>query len=153
MRSTMRFAALVLFGGLATPASAEDIDQQTREQIEAVHMKWLDAINKGDVDALSTTVSPQTVQIDVFGRQNGVSAGFVQSQHRMGIVLSMPIEGVRALKGGQAAMAYGTFTAKYADPNVPPGQGNWFQVFEREDDGWKIVAHASSRSALAAQTK
>jgi hypothetical protein len=36
---------------------------------------------------------------------------------------------------------------------VPPGQGNWVQVFEREGDGWKIVAHASSRSALAAQMK
>jgi hypothetical protein len=83
----------------------------------------------------------------------GVNAEFVQGVHKKGIVLSMPIDGVQALKGGQAAIAYGTFTSKFTDPNVPPGQGNWVQIFEREGDGWKIVAHASSRSALAAQMK
>lgn len=83
----------------------------------------------------------------------GVKMEFVQGLHKKGIVLSMPIEVVRALKGGQAAMAYGTFTSKYADPSVPPGQGDWVQVFERDGDSWKIAAHASSRSALAAQMK
>jgi hypothetical protein len=48
-------------------------------------------------------------------------------------------------------MSYGTFISKYADQSVPPGQGNWVQVFERDGDAWKIIAHASSRSALAAQ--
>jgi hypothetical protein len=67
--------------------------------------------------------------------------------------LSFPIDGVQALKGGQAAIAYGTFTSKYTDPNVPPGQGNWVQVFERDGDASKIRAYASSRAALAAQLK
>jgi ketosteroid isomerase-like protein len=135
------------------PAFAQETDQQIRQQIEAVHMKWLEALNKGDVDAFSTTYTPATVQIDAFGRTVGVNAAFVQGVHKKGIVLSMPIDEVQALKGGQAAIAYGTFTSKFTDPNVPPGQGNWVQVFEREGDGWKIVAHASSRSALAAQMK
>ena len=65
----------------------------------------------------------------------------------------MPIDSVQVLKGGQAAIAYGTFTSKYADPNTPPGQGNWVQVFERDGQGWKIVAHASSRAALAPPNK
>ena len=100
--------------------------------------------NKGDVDAFSTTYTPATVQIDAFGRTVGVNAEFVQGVHKKGIVLSMPIDGVQALKGGQAAIAYGTFTSKFTDPNVPPGQGNWVQVLEREGDGWKIVASHTS---------
>jgi hypothetical protein len=68
---------------------------------------------------------------------------------KRGSLWRMPIDSVQALKGGEAAIAYGTFTSKYTDPNTPPGQGNWLQVFERDGQGWKIVAHASSRAALA----
>jgi ketosteroid isomerase-like protein len=153
MRFSTTLAALALAACSVVPAFAQEIDQQMRQQIEAVHMKWLEALNKGDVDAFSTTYTRATVQIDAFGRTVGVNAEFVQGVHKKGIVLSMPIDGVQALKGGQAAIAYGTFTSKFTDPNVPPGQGNWVQVFEREGDDWKIVAHASSRSALAAQMK
>ena len=153
MRFSTTLAALALVACSVMPAFAQEADQQIRQQIEAVHMKWLEALNKGDVDAFSTTYTRATVQIDAFGRTVGVNAEFVQGVHKKGIVLSMPIDGVQALKGGQAAIAYGTFTSKFTDPNVPPGQGNWVQVFERESDGWKIVAHASSRSALAAQMK
>jgi len=87
------------------PAFAQEADQQMRQQIEAVHMKWLEALNKGDVDAFSTTYTPATVQIDAFGRTVGVNAEFVQGVHKKGIVLSLPIDGVQALKGGQAAIA------------------------------------------------
>jgi hypothetical protein len=147
------FAVPVLAASLAIPAVAQEADQQTRQQIEAVHVKWLEALNQGDVGAVSTVYTPTTVQIDAFGRTMGINSEFVQALHKKGITLSMPIDGVRALKGGQTAIAYGTFTSKFADPNVPPGQGNWVQVYERDGEGWKIVAHASSRSALAAQMK
>ena len=153
----MRFLAIFVVPALAAslvmPAVAQEADQQTRQQIEAVHVKWLEALNQGDVDAMSMVYTPGTVQIDAFGRTMGVNSEFVQALHKKGITLSMPIEGVRALKGGQSAIAYGTFVSKYADPSVPPGQGNWVQVYERDGEGWKIVAHASSRSALAAQMK
>jgi hypothetical protein len=72
-------------------------DQQTRQQIEATHMKWLEALNQGDIDAIST---PNTIQIDTFGRTVGVNSEFVQALHEKGIALSMPIDGVRALKAG-----------------------------------------------------
>jgi hypothetical protein len=92
-------------------------------------------------------IYPATVQIDAFGRTLGVNPEFVKGLHKKGITLAMPIDSVQTLKGGQAAVAYGTFTSKYTDPNTPPGQGNWAQVFERDGQGWKIVAHASSRAA------
>ena len=153
MRFSSAFMVPALAVSLAMPAAAQEVDQQTRQQIEAVHTKLVEALNKGDVDAVATVYTPRTVQVDAFGRTLGVDPEFVQALHKKGITLSMPVDGVQALKGGQAAIAYGKFTSKYADPNVPPGQGNWLQVYEREGEGWKIVAHASSRSALAAQMK
>jgi ketosteroid isomerase-like protein len=153
VRFSAKFVVPVLAASLVMPAAAQEADQQTRQQIEAAHVKWLEALNQGDVGAISMVYTPSTVQIDAFGRTIGVNSEFVQSLHKKGITLSMPIDGIRALKGGQAAIAYGTFTSKFADPGVPPGQGNWVQVYERDGDGWKIVAHASSRSALASQMK
>jgi ketosteroid isomerase-like protein len=152
MRFSRKFLVPVMAAGLIMPVLAEEADQRARQQIEAVHMRWLEALNKGDVEAFSTTYTSATVQIDAFGRTVGVNAEFVKALNKKGITLTMPIDRVEALKGGQATIAYGTFTSKYADPNVPPGQGNWVQVFERDGESWKIVAHASSRS-LAAQTK
>ncbi len=32
-----------------------------------------------------------------------------------------------SLKGGQVAIAYGTFTSKYQDANVPPGEATGFK--------------------------
>jgi len=153
VRFSAKFVVPILAASLVVPAVAQEADQQTRQQIEAAHMKWLEALNQGDVDAISMVYTPSTVQIDAFGRTMGVNSEFVQALHKKGITLSMPIDGVRALKGGQAAIAYGTFTSKYADPSVPSGQGNWVQVYERDGESWKIVAHASSRAALAAQMK
>lgn len=153
MQLTTKLLVPVLAAALITPALAEEANQQMAQQIEAVHMRWLEALNKGDVEAFSSTYTPATVQIDAFGRTVGVNAEFVKTLNKKGITLSMPIDRVEALKGGQTAIAYGTFTSKYADPNVPPGQGNWVQVFERDGEIWKIVAHASSRSALASQMK
>jgi hypothetical protein len=58
---------------LIVPALAEEAAQEVRQQIEAVHMKWLEALNKGDVEAFATMFTPATVQIDAFGRTLGVS--------------------------------------------------------------------------------
>jgi hypothetical protein len=97
--------------------------------------------------------TPSTIGVDAFGRTMGMNRELLQALHKRGITLSMPVDGVQALKGGQAAIAFGTFTSKYVDPNVPPGQGNWVQVFERDGNDWKIRVAASSRSALAAAIK
>jgi ketosteroid isomerase-like protein len=154
MRLFAAFMVPVLVASLmADQVLAQELDQQTRQQIEAAHMKWVDAINTGDLDAFSSLYTPITIGVDAFGKQIGVNVELLQALHKNGITLSMPVEGVQALNGGQAAIAYGPFTSKYADPSVPPGQGNWVQVFEREGDAWKIRLVASSRSALAVKAK
>jgi ketosteroid isomerase-like protein len=110
MRFSTKFVVLVVATCLTVPALAEEAAQEVRQQIEAVHMKWLDALNKGDVETVATVYTPTTVQIDAFGRTLGVNPEFVQGLHKKGITLAMPIDSVQALKAGQAAIAYGTFT-------------------------------------------
>lgn len=154
MRFSTAVLAPVLSIGLIAPALAQELDQQTRQQIEAVHTKWVDAVNNGDANTLQTIVGPNAITIDVFGRTIGPpTLEFIQTLHKKGVTLSFPIDGIQPIKGDQAAVAYGTFTSKFTDPNIPPGQGNWIQVFERDGDSWKIRVYASSRSTLAAQVR
>jgi hypothetical protein len=68
MRFSRKFLVPVMTAGLIMPVLAEEADQRARQQIEAVHMRWLEALNKGDVEAFSTTYTSVTVQIDAFGR-------------------------------------------------------------------------------------
>jgi len=90
----------------------------------------VEALNKGDIDAFARTYTADTIQIDAFGRTTGINAEFIQALLKMGVVLS--IEGIRVLSPG---LAHGTYTSKYADPNMTPGEGNWVQTFERDGDG------------------
>jgi ketosteroid isomerase-like protein len=145
----------VLVIGLATPTLAQTADQQMRQQVEAVHMKWRDAVNKGDGEGLATVLAPNGFGIDAFGKLVGVEAASerIKSIHKKGLVLTTMIDDVQPLKGGQVAVASGSFTSKFTDPSIPPGQGNWVQVYEREGDGWKIRVVASSRVTLPAPTQ
>jgi ketosteroid isomerase-like protein len=149
----MRFSAALIASVLAmgTPAFAQEVDQLTRQQIEAIHTKWVEAINKGDVNTLSAIGTPDVLVIDAFGRSIGPpNPEIAQMIQKKGITASFPIDGVQPIKGGQAAIAYGTFTTKFADPKVPPGQGNWLQLFERDKDSWKLRVYTSTRATLAA---
>ena len=153
MRCSTAVIAPILAAALVMPAFAQEADQQTRQQIEAVHQRWLEAVNKGDVDAASALYAPSSIGVDAFGRTIGANRELLQALHKRGITLSEPVDGVQALKDGQVAVAYGTFTSRYVDPKMPPGQGNWVQVFERDGDGWKIRVSAASRAQLVATIK
>ena len=59
-------------------------------------MKWLEALNKDDVDPVSTVYTPSTVQIDAFGRAMSVNPKSVQAVHKKGIILTTPIDGAQA---------------------------------------------------------
>ena len=83
----------------------------------------VEALNKGDIDAFARTYTADAMQIDAFGRTTGINAEFIQALQKMGVVLS--IEGIRVLRGGETGLAHGTYTSKYADPNMTPGEGNW----------------------------
>jgi ketosteroid isomerase-like protein len=143
----MRFSTAVLTPllsiGLIASALAQEVEQQTRQQIEAAHTKWIDAINSGDANTVLSLSAPNVISIDAFGRtMPSRIAELIEMVHKKGIMLSFPIEGIELIKDG-TVVAYGSFTSKYTDPNIPPGQGNWVQVFERDGDSWRQLENSS----------
>ena len=87
-------------------------------------MKWLEALNKDDVDPVSTVYTPSTVQIDAFGRAMSVNPKSVQAVHKKGIILTTPIDGAQALRGtSSAGIACGTFTSKVCRSECAAGTG------------------------------
>ncbi len=84
MRFSATFIAPVLAVGLVMPAFAQEADQQTRQQVEAVHQKWVEALNKGDADAASALYTPNTIGVDAFGRTMGANQELLQALHKRG---------------------------------------------------------------------
>ena len=92
------------------------------------------------------------IGVDAFGRTIGPNPELLQALHKRGITLSEPADGVQSQRRSSGDCL------RYLYIKIPgcqraPGRGNWVQVFERDGDGWKICATASSRSALAAKIK
>ena len=56
---------------LAVPALAQQTDAQTRSQVEAVVMKWVDSLNKGDVQARAALQTADAFDITPFGKYTG----------------------------------------------------------------------------------
>jgi hypothetical protein len=79
MRFSIGLVAPALAVGLVMPAAAQEADQQMRQQIEAAHMKWVDALNKGDVDSFSALLTPSSITIDAFGMSKGVDVERLQA--------------------------------------------------------------------------
>jgi hypothetical protein len=76
-----------------------------------------------------------------------------QMVRKMGINLTMKVEEVQSAFAGQGAIANGGYSATYIDnPATPQVQGNFFQVFEREGDAWKMRALTFTRLAPPAPT-
>jgi ketosteroid isomerase-like protein len=102
MQFSTAVLAPVLSIGLIAPALAQEVDQQTRQQIEAVHTKWIDAINSGDANAVLALSAPNVISIDAFGRtMPSRIAEQVEMMHKKGVILGFPIEGIELIKTGQ----------------------------------------------------
>jgi hypothetical protein len=101
MRFSTAVLAPVLSIGLIAPALAQELDQQTRQQIEAIHTKWIDAINSGDAKTVMALSAPNVISIDAFGRtMPSRIAELVEMVHKKGVMLSFPIEGIEPIKDG-----------------------------------------------------
>ena len=136
-------AIAVLAVGLAGPAVAQgNAPERTRQQIEAFMHEWMDAYNRGD----STTMKSLTTG-DSFGvGDRGVISGnerferAVQNEANLGAkVTSMDVDQVRML-GPNAAVAAGSYSVTYNNPQPLAIEGTWMEVLERRHGGWKSVA-------------
>jgi uncharacterized protein (TIGR02246 family) len=143
----LRLLSLATFAVvLSVPAVAQQKDaaaqQVTRQQIEALTAKWVEAFNAGDGKAVAALYSADNISINPLGMMTGAQNYEERVQHevKMGGKITLKVDQVRAI-GNDAALAAGpyqiTYTANRAGSQF---EGNWLRVFEREAADWKIVA-------------
>jgi hypothetical protein len=152
MRRSMMMAS-VLAVAFAMPAFAQQtVDQPTRQQVEAMVMKFVDVTNKGDGQAGAAMYGPNPINITANGKSTTaaqIQSG-IEAVHKRGLTLSAKVDDVAPLFGGQGVVATAPYTGVFAnDPGSPHIQGNFLFVLEHAGDGWKIRIFTASRSAPA----
>lgn len=136
---------------LAAPAygqPAGTADQQTRQQAEALVAQYVDALNKGDGQALAGLYSSNAIDITPFGKNISSEqiANTAQMVHSRGLNLSAKADDVASLAGGQVVVITAPYTGTYANnPATPRVQGNLLFVAERDGGGWKLRAVSAAR--------
>ena len=157
--TTMRCSMMilpVLAIGLAVPAFAQQtnaVDQQTRQAVEAIVAKYVDAMNNGDGQALAALYVPNPTIITPRGKDTTraqIEIG-VETTHKMGLTVTAKVDDVEPLLGGQAVVVTAPYTATYTNnPATSQVEGYWMFVLERAGGGWKIRARSATRLMPAA---
>ena len=143
----LRLLSLATFAVVLTvPAVAQQKDaaaqQDTRQQVEALTAKWVEAFNKGDGKAVAALYSADNISVNRLGMMTGAKNYEERVQHevKLGGKITLKVDQVRAM-GSNAALAAGPYQITYtANPAGSQFEGNWLRVFEREAGDWKIIA-------------
>jgi ketosteroid isomerase-like protein len=148
LRPTSIIAALAIV--FATPAYAQPttVDQKTRQQAEAIVAQYVDALSKGDGQALTSIYGQNPIDITPFGKNTSMAQiqNEAQEVHKRGLTLTAKADHVEPLAGGQVVVITAPYTGSYSNnPATPHVRGNLMFVAEREGGEWKIRAVSASR--------
>jgi ketosteroid isomerase-like protein len=144
----MRFVIPVVALALALPAYAQQVDQQTRQQADAIVSEYIGAINKGDGQAVAALFAPNPISITPTGkRTSGEQMRCeIEGVHKWGMTISAKVDQVMPLVGGQEIAATAPYQGTFAnDPGSPQVKGNFLFVLERSGDSWKVRIFTASR--------
>lgn len=154
LRGTSIMPLLAL--ALAVPAYAQPtgtVDQQTRQQVEAIVAQYVDALNKGDGKAMTALYGANPIDITPLGKSTSSAQIEQETQtvHGRGLSLDAKADDIEPLAGGQVVVVTAPYNGTYSNnPATPKVQGNLMFVCEREGGGWKIRALSASRQATPA---
>jgi uncharacterized protein (TIGR02246 family) len=135
----MHLVALAgLIVGFAVPALAQEqntVDPEVRQQIEAVHMKFVEAQNKGDAAAIADLFTPDAVQIWYGLSQGGLASGQQAIKERYGATFAAP-----STLDSKIVQMYpvGSDICVITEYKVPTWKGHAVTIYGREADTWKI---------------
>jgi ketosteroid isomerase-like protein len=149
MRRIIATTIIALAAITVAPANAQQVDAQTKQAVEAIGQKWVEAVNKGDGKAASALFTSDGFIIDVYGKNSGIKLDELsQKVHEMGITIAAPTSDVKSLASGQVLLATGTFNVTYTNnPTTKTAEGNWMRVLVKDGSDWKIVAQNVTRQA------
>ena len=150
MRSSMAIMPLLAIA-LAVPAFAQQmntVDQQTRQQVEAIVGQFIDALNKGDGRAIAAMYGPNPMAITPYGKSTSgeqIQTG-IEAVHKRGLNLAAKIDNIEPLFGGQGVAVTAPYQGMFSnDPGSPHVEGNLLLVFAHVGDSWKIQISTASR--------
>jgi len=136
MRLLLTLAGFAI--GFVLPAVAQEqnaVDPEVRQQIEAVHMKYVEAENKGDAAAIAALFTHDAVQMWYGGSEGGLASGqqAIEKRYRINFAAPSPFDSkiVQIYPIGSdicAITEYKTMTSK----------GHGVTIYGREADTWKI---------------
>jgi ketosteroid isomerase-like protein len=112
-------------------------------------------LNKGDGRSGAELQTADAVRITPFGKFTGAQIlENTEKMHKLGLALTVRIDDVQLLPGGQLAIATGSYTGGFAnDSSASKIEGNYLWLLGHTGGDWKIRASSASRLVPSAPTK
>ncbi len=129
---------------LALPTIAQEqnaVDPEVRQQIEAVHMKLVEAQNKGDAAAIAALFTQDAVQVWYGVSEGGLASGqqAIEKRYRVEFAAPSPLD-------SKIVQIYpiGNDICAITEYKLMTWKGHAVTIYGREADTWKIrVAYSN----------
>ena len=112
------------------------VDPEVRQQIEAVHMKFVEAQNKGDAAAIAALFAQDAVQVWYGLSEGGLASGqqAIEKRYRATFAAPAPLDSkiIQMFPVGSDICAISEY-------KVPTWKGHVVTIFGRDADSWKIL--------------
>ena len=135
MRLLLTLAGFAL--GFVLPAFAQEqntVDPEVRQQIEAVHLKFVEAQNKGDAAAIAALFTQDAVQ-EWYGVSGGLASGqqAIEKRYRVEFAAPSPLD-------SKIVQIYpiGNDICAITEYKMMTWKGHAVTIYGREADTWKI---------------
>jgi ketosteroid isomerase-like protein len=150
----MRLITSIAFIALAfaAPVHAQQVDQQTRQQVESIVVQFVDALNKGDDQAIAAQFSPNLIAIGPRSKATTIAQlqAAIKAVHQRGLAITATVDEIEPLFAGQGIVATAPYKGiAFNRPVRAQIEGNFLLVLERIGDSWKIHAAVATRSLPA----
>ena len=150
----MRLITSIAFIALAfaAPVHAQQVDQQTRQQVESIVVQFVDALNKGDDQAIAAQFSPNLIAIGPRSKATTIAQlqAAIKAVHQRGLAITATVDEIEPLFAGQGIVATAPYKGiAFNRPVRSQIEGNFLLVLERVGDNWKIRAVVATRTLPA----
>jgi uncharacterized protein (TIGR02246 family) len=147
-------ASTLYVAAIGAAYSQRDILSPERRDIEAIAMKYFEAINAGEAEKAASMFRVDGMLVGLTGRivKGTAIPEYLAKVHRLGVHVRLNVENVEPLGGGlgydaSAAILTGSFAATFTD--APEVRGTLVQLYEKEvNSGWMLRASIASKFAF-----
>ena len=122
----------------ATTAATQEtttVDPEVRQQVEAVHTKFVEAQNKGDAAAIADLFTQDAIQVWYGLSEGGLASGqqAIEKRYRATFAAPTPLDS-KIIQ----MFPVGSDICAIMEYKIPTWKGHVITLFGREADDWKI---------------